>query len=80
MAKTVGRRVGSKVKLTAFGRKLYPQWKEMIGKITKREILTVGRGLAWGQRARYVVSYRVRWGNEKRDYLLGSSNLQSVRR
>lgn len=80
MAKTVGRRVGSKVKLTAFGRKLYPQWKDMVGQITKREILTVGHGLAYGQRAKYVVSYRVRWGKEKRDYLMSSDNLQSVRR
>lgn len=80
MAKIVGRRVGSKVKLTAFGKRLYPQWKDAVGKITKREILTVGHGLAWGQRARYVVSYRVRWGNEKRDYLMSSENLQSVRR
>ncbi len=75
MAIKAGRRIGSRVKLTPFGKKLYPQWANKTGKITKKEILTVGHGLAYGQRARYVVSYRVRWGAEKRDYLLSSSNL-----
>lgn len=74
----VGRRVGSKVKLTPFGRKLYPQWANKVGKVTKREILSKGKGLAWGQRAKYVVSYRVRWEGEGRDYLLSSKNLRKA--
>jgi len=70
-----GRQIGSKVKLTPFARKLYPQFANKTGKIVKREILTHGRGLAYPVSAKYVVSYRVRWNGDSRDYLLSSVSL-----
>ncbi len=73
-----GRRRGSKVRLTPFGVSLYPQFKGMVGRITVRQVQTVGHGLAFGQRARYKVSYFVRWGDQKRDYLLASEVLRTV--
>lgn len=68
----LGRRIGSKVKLTPFGKKLYPQWAGKVGKVIKRDILTKGHGLARGLRSPYKVNYWIRWEGEKRDYLMSS--------
>jgi hypothetical protein len=76
MAIKAGRRIGSKVKLSPFGAKLYPQWKGYTGKIVRKEVQTVGHGLAYGQRAKYVIGYWVRWEGAGRDYLLGAENLR----
>lgn len=78
MALKAGRRIGSKVQLTTIGKTVYPQWAGKVGRITRKEILTVGHGLARGQRARYAVSYWVRWEGEKRDYFLGSPWLKKA--
>ena len=72
MAIKAGRRVGSKVRLTPFGKKVYPQFANKVGRITRKEILTVGHGLARGLKSPYKVSYWIRWEGEKRDYLMGS--------
>jgi len=72
-----GRRIGSKVRLTAIGKKLYPRWANAVGRIIERLVLTVGYSEAPGKR-RYVVAYRVKWGKEKRDYLLGSIYLRKA--
>lgn len=76
-AKTIkaGRRIGSKVKLTPFARRLYPQFAHKVGKIVGKEVQTIGRGLAYGQRARYKIAYRVKFASEKRAYLLGAEHL-----
>ena len=73
-----GRRVGSKVRLTASSKRVYPQFANKVGQIREKEILTVGDGLAYGQRARYNINYRVRWAGQKRDYWLGASDLTAA--
>ncbi len=73
-----GRRIGSKVRLTPWGRKLHPQFAGRIGKITKREILTRGHGLARGAYRSYKISYLVRFEGANRDYLLGSDLLMKA--
>ena len=70
-----GRRIGSKVKLTPAARKLYPQFSDKTGRITGREVLTQGHGLARGSYHSYKISYNVRWDGDKRDYFLGSEHL-----
>ena len=73
-----GRKIGSYVRLTPFARKLYPQDANKLGTITKRVILTHGNGLAYFVKARYQVSYFVRWQGEDRDYLYSSRWLQTM--
>lgn len=67
-----GRRIGSKVKLTPFGKKLYPQFAGKVGKVIKRDILTKGHGIASGLQGSYRVAYWIRWTGEKRNYLMSS--------
>ncbi len=73
-----GRRIGSKVKLTPSARRIYPQFAGKTGKITKREILTPGHGLARGVYKGYRVSYFVRVEGERRDYFLGADLLMKA--
>ncbi len=75
-----GRRIGSRVKLTPFARKLYPQLVGKIGRITNKEILTKGQGLIRSayRFVPYKVAYYVRFSGESRDYLLGSDSLMKV--
>jgi len=72
-----GRKIGSKVRLTPFSRKLYPQFAHKTGKIVGKEVLTVGKGLTYGQHG-YRVAYRVRFESEKRDYLLSAGHLMKA--
>ncbi len=74
----LGRRIGSKVKLTPKARKLYPDLAGHVGKITKREILTPGHGLAVGAYKGYRISYYVRFDGKTRDYLLGADHLMKA--
>lgn len=73
-----GRKIGSKVKLSAFGSRLYPEFRNRTGKIVDKEILTVGHGLARGLRTRYSVNYRIRWHGATRDYWFGARSVTSV--
>lgn len=70
-----GRKIGSRVKLSTFGSRLYPEFRGRTGKIVDKELLTVGHGLAYGQRAKYVVSYKIRWQGAGRDYWLSARNV-----
>ena len=72
-----GRRIGSRVKLTPFGRKLHPRFASKVGRITKREVLTKGHGLSPAYHS-YRISYFVRFDGENRDYLLGSDLLMKA--
>lgn len=74
----VGRKIGSKVKLTPAARKLYPQYAGKIGRITKREILTPGHGLMRSAYKGYRVSYFVRFEGERRDYFFGANHLMKA--
>ena len=75
-----GRKIGSKVKLTPFARKLYPQFAGKVGRVTRKVILTKGHGLMPSayRSVPYKVSYFVRFTGEKRDYLLGSEWLMNA--
>lgn len=70
-----GRKIGSKVKLSTLGSRLYPEFRDRTGKIVDKQILTVGDGLAYGQRARYMVNYKVRWQGAARDYWFGARSV-----
>lgn len=81
MPKHAGRRVGSKVKLTPFARRIYPQFHGKIGRIVAREIHTQGHGMMrvfGGKGARYTIAYYIRWEGEPRDYILGANWLQTA--
>ena len=77
MAIKAGRKIGSKVRLTPFSRPLYPRFAHKVGKIAGKEILTVGKGLAYGQRG-YRVAYRVQFEGEKRNHLLSAMHLMKA--
>lgn len=78
MTVKAGRSIGSKVKLTPFARKVYPQFAGKVGRITKKDILTKGHGLARGLRSQYHIGYWVRFEGENRDYLLGAGWLMKA--
>ena len=61
MARQQGRRIGSKVKLTPSAGKLYPQLAGKTGRIIKRKILTVGKGLSPAYHS-YRISYFMKAG------------------
>ncbi len=77
MARQQGRRIGSKVKLTPFARTTYPQFAGKVGRIVKRVVLTVSKGLSPAYRS-YRIGYFVRFDGEKRDYFLGSNHLMKA--
>ena len=72
-----GRKVGSRVKLTAFGCKLHPDLAGLTGKVTRREVLTRGHGLSPAYHS-YRISYFVRFSGKTRDYLMDSRLLTKV--
>ena len=75
-----GRKIGSRVKLTPFARRVYPQLVGKVGRITKKMVLTKGQGLMPSayRSVPYKLSYFVRFAGENRDYLLGSDWLASA--
>jgi len=76
----VGRKVGSKVKLTSWARKIYPQFVGKVGVVRGKEILTKGHGLMRSayRNVPYKLNYWVRFEGEKRDYFLGADCLTSA--
>ena len=75
-----GRRIGSRVKLTPFARKLYPEFSSKTGRITGKQVLKKGDGLARSayQSVPYKLAYFVRFSGESRDYLLGADHLMKA--
>lgn len=75
-----GRRIGSRVKLTPYARKLYPQFSGKVGKITGKQVLKKGDGLMPSvyRSVAYKLAYFVRFSGENRDYLLGADHLTGV--
>jgi len=70
-----GRKVGSRVKLTPYAWRLYPQFAGKVGRITKREVLTRGHGLLARAYHSYRIAYFVRFAGESKDYFLSAQHL-----